>query len=65
MWFGGNLRTAFFDMREGELGDREHGEDVAAEHAFDHVEVDFLKIHAHGLLGGVVDEDVDFAEPIY
>lgn len=48
-------------MRNGVFGDGEHGENVAAEDGFDHVQVDFCKVFALGLLAGVVDEDVYLA----
>jgi hypothetical protein len=46
---------------QGEFGDSEDLEDVAAEYAFDAGEVDLCEVVAEELLRGVVDEDVELA----
>lgn len=43
---------------------REHLKNIGMEGFLDHVQVNISKVLANGLLGCIVDEDVDFPEAI-
>lgn len=51
-------------MMERVFGHGEHLQNVAAEGTLDHVEINILKVLAHYLLGGIVDENVDLAKGV-
>lgn len=59
-----HLRSAFFHVRQGILGQRKHLQDVAAERALHVVQVNLGKVLAHDLLGGIVDQHVEAAVSI-
>jgi len=46
-------------MRHGELGERHHLEDVAAERGLNAVDLDVLVVLAHDLFAGVIDKNVE------
>lgn len=58
----GDERGSRLHMRQGVFSDGEHLEDIAAECAFDVVQINFCQILAQHLLGRVVDEDIEAAK---
>lgn len=60
---GLHSRRTLLHVRKRELGDSEHLQDIAAECAFDVVQVNLGEVGTLHLLRGIVDKDVDSSVP--
>jgi hypothetical protein len=51
-------------VRECIFCDSKHLQDVSSEEVLDLAQVNLRKVFAHILLGGIIDKNIDFLEPV-